>query len=173
MLIPISACSFHFSWWCCTSFVGSDVSCSGWFSMGSSSLTTWISQPSSSFTTIWGNNAPENNQFSSATVSGDEDLAKEPIITNSNLRVFTFAQLRAATYNFRSDMVVGKGGFGKVYKGWIKEKLPPRGIKKTAVGVKKLDSSSSMQGFQEWKVCVLKCYVQCLLQFLLTFILMI
>jgi hypothetical protein len=49
-------------------------------------------------------------------------------------------------------MVLGKGGFGDVYKGWLKEKLPPRGIKKTAVAIKKLDSFS-MQGLKEWKVC--------------------
>ncbi|KAJ6958533.1 hypothetical protein NC653_040247 [Populus alba x Populus x berolinensis] len=47
-------------------------------------------------------------------------------------------------------MLLGKGGFGDVYKGWLKEKLPPSGIKKTVVAVKKLDTFS-MQGLNEWK----------------------
>uniref|UniRef100_A0A6N2N6I6 non-specific serine/threonine protein kinase n=1 Tax=Salix viminalis TaxID=40686 RepID=A0A6N2N6I6_SALVM len=109
-----------------------------------------MSHPSSSFTTIWGKNVPESSQFSDATGSGDGTLANGQNGTSSSVRVFTLAQLRAATYNFRSDMLVGRGGFGYVYKGWLKEKLPPRGIKKTAVAVKKLDSSG-MQGLKEWK----------------------
>ncbi|KAJ6958811.1 hypothetical protein NC653_040436 [Populus alba x Populus x berolinensis] len=79
-----------------------------------------------------------------------QDQDPTPSTADHVSAVFTLAQLRAATYNFRSDMVLGKGGFGDVYKGWLKEKLPPRGIKKTAVAVKKLDSSS-MQGLKEWK----------------------
>lgn len=129
---------------------GSDDFGNGWFSIASISITTWMSNPSSSFTTIWGKNVPESSQFSDATGSGDGTLANGQNATNSSVTVFTLAQLRAATYNFRSDMVLGKGGFGDVYKGWLKEKLPPRGIKKTAVAVKKLDSSS-MQGLKEWK----------------------
>jgi len=135
-----------------TCFVGSDDFGNGWFSIASTSITTWMSHPSSSFTTIWGKNVPESSQFSDATGSGDGTLANGQNATNSSVTVFTLAQLRAATYNFRSDMVLGKGGFGDVYKGWLKEKLPPRGIKKTAVAIKKLDSFS-MQGLKEWKVC--------------------
>ncbi|KAH8481550.1 hypothetical protein H0E87_029137 [Populus deltoides] len=129
---------------------GSDDFGNGWFSIASTSITTWMSHPSSSFTTIWGKNVPESSQFSDATGSGDGTLANGQNATNSSVTVFTLAQLRAATYNFRSDMVLGKGGFGDVYKGWLKEKLPPRGIKKTAVAIKKLDSFS-MQGLKEWK----------------------
>ncbi|XP_011012977.1 PREDICTED: probable serine/threonine-protein kinase NAK isoform X2 [Populus euphratica] len=117
-------------------------------SMISTSITTWISQPSSSFTAIWGKNVPESSQFSDATGSGDGTLPNGQSATN--LRVFTLAQVRAATYNFRSDLLLGTGGFGNVYKGWLKEKLPPRGIKKTAVAVKK-SGSYSTQGFNEWK----------------------
>ncbi|XP_034894482.1 probable serine/threonine-protein kinase PIX13 [Populus alba] len=127
---------------------GDDSDNSRWLSMISTSITTWISQPSSSFTAIWGKNIPESSQFSDATGSGDGTLPNGQSATN--LRVFTMAQLRAATYHFRSDLLLGTGGFGNVYKGWLKEKLPPRGIKKTAVAVKKL-SSYSTQGFNEWK----------------------
>ncbi|KAL9339763.1 hypothetical protein Peur_068778 [Populus x canadensis] len=129
---------------------GSDDCGNSWFSRVSTSITTWMSQPSSSFTTICDKNVPEGSQFSDATGSGDGTLANGQNATNSSMRVFTLAQLRAATYNFRSDMLLGKGGFGTVYKGWLKEKLPPSGIKKTVVAVKKLDTIN-MQGLNEWK----------------------
>ena len=110
-----------------------------------------MSHPSSSFTAIWGKNVPESSQFSDATGSGDGTSANWQNATDTSVRVFTLAQLRAATYNFRSDMLLGRGGFGNVYKGCLKEKLPPSGIKKTFVAVKQLDASS-MQGLKEWKV---------------------
>ncbi|KAJ9176148.1 hypothetical protein P3X46_011491 [Hevea brasiliensis] len=110
------------------------------YSATSTNLTTWISQSSGSFTTIWGNNATEQI----------EAFTNGPIIAYSNLRAFTYAQLKAATHNFRPDMVVGKGGFGVVYKGWLKEKVMPRGIRKTAMAIKKLNPESG-QGAQEWK----------------------
>ncbi|KAJ6435891.1 hypothetical protein OIU84_001002 [Salix udensis] len=129
---------------------GSDDFGNSWLSGVSTRLTTWMSHPSSSFTAIWGKNVPESSQFSDATGSGDGTLANGQNGTSSSVTVFTLAQLRSATYNFRSDMLLGRGGFGNVYKGWLKEKLPPRGIKKTAVAVKQLDSSG-MQGLKEWK----------------------
>ena len=36
-------------------------------------------------------------------------------------QTFTFAELAAATGNFRSDCFLGEGGFGKVYKGRIEK----------------------------------------------------
>ncbi|THU44317.1 hypothetical protein C4D60_Mb02t06140 [Musa balbisiana] len=38
----------------------------------------------------------------------------------SNLRVFTFSELRNATRNFSRSLMVGEGGFGCVYRGTIK-----------------------------------------------------
>lgn len=72
------------------------------------------------------------------------------MLPNPNLRVFSFAELRAATRNFRSDTVVGEGGFGKVYKGWLDSKNGISGSA-TVVAVKKLNSES-LQGFEEWQV---------------------
>lgn len=70
-----------------------------------------------------------------------------------NLRVFTFSELKAATKNFKSDSVLGEGGFGKVFKGWVDEKTlnPSKAGTGMMVAIKKLNSES-MQGFQEWQV---------------------
>lgn len=39
---------------------------------------------------------------------------------NNRTATFTFDELAAATKNFRSDFLLGEGGFGKVYKGQLK-----------------------------------------------------
>ncbi|KAB5556697.1 hypothetical protein DKX38_007606 [Salix brachista] len=74
------------------------------------------------------------------------------ILESSNLKEFTFADLKRATKNFKSDTLLGEGGFGKVYKGWIDEKTyaPSDSIRGMVVAIKKL-KSESVQGFAEWK----------------------
>ncbi|KAH6786200.1 hypothetical protein C2S52_005752 [Perilla frutescens var. hirtella] len=71
------------------------------------------------------------------------------MLPHPNLRVFSLLELKAATRNFRHDSVLGEGGFGKVYKGWLDTKSSASGSG-TQVAVKKLHSES-MQGFQEWQ----------------------
>ncbi|XP_074362943.1 serine/threonine-protein kinase PBL34-like, partial [Apium graveolens] len=39
----------------------------------------------------------------------------------SRLRKFAFNDLKMATRNFRPDSLLGEGGFGCVFKGWIEE----------------------------------------------------
>jgi len=75
------------------------------------------------------------------------------ILEAPNLRVFTFAELRAATRNFKPDTVLGEGGFGRVYKGWVDEKTmnPTRSGIGMVVAVKK-PNPESVQGLQEWQV---------------------
>ena len=77
------------------------------------------------------------------------------ILEAPNLRVFTFAELRAATRNFKADSVLGEGGFGRVHKGWVDERTlsPARndGAGSMPVAVKKLNPES-LQGVQEWQV---------------------
>jgi hypothetical protein len=67
------------------------------------------------------------------------------------LRIFSFAELKVATRNFKSDTLLGEGGFGQVYKGWLDEKAPGRNGSGTVIAVKRLNSES-LQGFEEWQV---------------------
>ncbi|EAY95176.1 hypothetical protein OsI_16994 [Oryza sativa Indica Group] len=74
------------------------------------------------------------------------------ILEVPNLRIFTFAELRAATRNFKPDSVLGEGGFGRVYKGWVDERTmsPARSGTGMVIAVKKLNPES-VQGLQEWQ----------------------
>ncbi|VAI42169.1 unnamed protein product [Triticum turgidum subsp. durum] len=74
------------------------------------------------------------------------------ILEAPNLRTFTFLELKTATKNFRPDSVLGEGGFGRVYKGWVDEKTmnPTKSGTGMVVAVKKLNSES-MQGYEEWQ----------------------
>lgn len=84
----------------------------------------------------------------------EEEEKEGRILEAPNLRIFTFAELRAATRNFRPDTVLGEGGFGRVYKGWVDERTmgPARNDSGgLPVAVKKLNPES-LQGAQEWQV---------------------
>lgn len=72
-----------------------------------------------------------------------------------NVKLFTLAELKKATRDFRPDTVLGEGGFGRVFKGWVDEKtyLPSRVGHGMAVAVKKSNPDSS-QGLEEWQVRV-------------------
>uniref|UniRef100_A0A0D9YLD6 non-specific serine/threonine protein kinase n=1 Tax=Oryza glumipatula TaxID=40148 RepID=A0A0D9YLD6_9ORYZ len=91
---------------------------------------------------------------SGGTSSGFDDgvYPEGQILEAPNLRTFTFIELRTATKNFRPDSVLGEGGFGRVYKGWVDEKTmnPVKGGTGMVVAVKKLNSES-MQGYEEWQ----------------------
>lgn len=71
------------------------------------------------------------------------------------LKMFTFSELRSATRNFRPDMLVGEGGFGRVYKGWLDSVtfVPRKAGVGLAVAIKRLNPESG-QGFSEWQVCM-------------------
>ncbi|KAJ0676501.1 putative transferase, protein kinase RLK-Pelle-RLCK-VIIa-2 family [Helianthus annuus] len=70
----------------------------------------------------------------------------------SDLKVYTYSDLKKCTRGFKSDMVLSVGWFGTVYKGWVDEKtlLPSKKWTGFTVAVKKLNHES-VQGFQEWQ----------------------
>ncbi|XP_020550442.1 probable serine/threonine-protein kinase PBL3 isoform X2 [Sesamum indicum] len=84
--------------------------------------------------------------LSDALVGSIVDLS-----VSSNLKSFTFDDLKSATKNFSADSLIGEGGFGYVFKGWINENTltpckPGTGM---VVAVKKL-KAQSFQGHREW-----------------------
>ncbi|KAL6967526.1 putative serine/threonine-protein kinase pbl10 [Sarracenia purpurea var. burkii] len=73
------------------------------------------------------------------------------ILLASNLKSFSYADLKMATRNFRPDSMLGEGGFGSVYKGWIDENSftaakPGIGM---VIAVKRLNQEG-FQGHKEW-----------------------
>lgn len=75
------------------------------------------------------------------------------ILQSPNLKSFNLSDLKMATRNFRPDSVLGEGGFGSVFKGWIDENSfaaarPGTGI---VIAVKRLNQES-FQGHREWLV---------------------
>ncbi|KAG9452499.1 hypothetical protein H6P81_005403 [Aristolochia fimbriata] len=64
-----------------------------------------------------------------------------------NLRVFSFSELRNATNDFSRLLKIGEGGFGSVYKGFVK---PASGQgDRVVVAIKKLNASG-LQGHKQW-----------------------
>ncbi|MED6152711.1 putative serine/threonine-protein kinase pbl10, variant 2 [Stylosanthes scabra] len=88
------------------------------------------------------------NSSSSITVP---PRSEGEILQSSNLKNFSYNELRTATKNFRPDSVLGEGGFGSVFKGWIDEHSmaatkPGIGM---IVAVKRLNPDG-LQGHKEW-----------------------
>ncbi|URD87461.1 Sugar transporter [Musa troglodytarum] len=63
----------------------------------------------------------------------------------SNLRVFTFSELRNATRNFSRSLMVGEGGFGCVYRGTIKSFKDPN--MRIEIAVKQLNHKGLQASF--------------------------
>ncbi|KAI3714252.1 hypothetical protein L1987_72849 [Smallanthus sonchifolius] len=69
----------------------------------------------------------------------------------SRLRKFAFNDLKMATRNFRPESLLGEGGFGCVFKGWIEENgtAPVKPGTGLTVAVKTLNHDG-LQGHKEW-----------------------
>ncbi|XP_052195924.1 protein NSP-INTERACTING KINASE 1-like [Diospyros lotus] len=64
-------------------------------------------------------------------------------VSLGNLRRFQFRELQAATDNFSSKNILGKGGFGNVYKGFLRDGTP--------VAVKRLKDGSATGGERQFQ----------------------
>lgn len=103
--------------------------------------------PSGQVPSFTGTNKKLLGRNKKINVSNDgSSSADGKMLGQTNLRIFSFRELKFATRNFRGDTVLGEGGFGKVYKGCLGDKAAAE-----VVAVKMLNSES-MQGFREWQV---------------------
>ncbi|XP_015573643.1 serine/threonine-protein kinase PBL34 isoform X2 [Ricinus communis] len=94
--------------------------------------------------------------ISSTTTSNGESASSTPKFSEelklaSQLRIFTFNDLKLATRNFRPESLLGEGGFGCVFKGWIEENgtAPVKPGTGLTVAVKTLNHDG-LQGHKEW-----------------------
>lgn len=80
------------------------------------------------------------------TPRGEEELLSKP-----QLRKFNYNDLKVATRNFRPDSLLGEGGFGCVFKGWVDEHgtAPVKPGTGLTVAVKTLNRNG-LQGHNEW-----------------------
>ncbi|MQM18500.1 hypothetical protein Taro_051494 [Colocasia esculenta] len=92
----------------------------------------------------------------STTTSNAESSSSTPKVAEnlkvaSQLRKFTFNDLKCATRNFRPESLLGEGGFGCVFKGWIEENgtAPVKPGTGLTVAVKTLNHDG-LQGHKEW-----------------------
>ncbi|KAL0739481.1 hypothetical protein Bca4012_015691 [Brassica carinata] len=104
----------------------------------SSSTTTTAATTNSS--------AGRQSQFSEAISESSGGIMTDSgqLLEAPNLRVYSFLELSTATKNFRPDSMLGQGGFGKVYRGWIDAKTlaPSKAASGIIVAVKRLNSES-------------------------------
>ncbi|WVY93546.1 hypothetical protein V8G54_032634 [Vigna mungo] len=70
---------------------------------------------------------------------------------SSSLKSFSLNDLKEATKHFRKENLIGEGGFGRVFKGWIDENTyaPTRPGTGIVVAIKNL-KPESFQGHNEW-----------------------
>ncbi|CAN4119775.1 unnamed protein product [Withania somnifera] len=99
-----------------------------------------------------GSERKESSHCCSQTLEGNALKSyKTDLSAACNLKSFTFNDLKNATRNFRADSLLGEGGFGYVFKGWLDENTlapckPGTGM---VVAVKQL-KPESFQGHREW-----------------------
>ncbi|CAE5963592.1 unnamed protein product [Arabidopsis arenosa] len=92
-----------------------------------------------------------NNSFTTSSWSNLTPRSEGELLPSPTLKAFTFNELKTATRNFKPNSMIGEGGFGCVYKGWIGERSlsPSKPGSGMVVAVKKL-KSEGFQGHKEW-----------------------
>ncbi|KAL9240886.1 hypothetical protein vseg_015056 [Gypsophila vaccaria] len=140
--------------WINLSFIGScissrskvDSSVSGTstnYAESKSTIDASIDQP---VTAVVSSTTTSNAESSTSTSKLEEELK-----VSSRLRKFGFNDLKLATRNFRPESLLGEGGFGCVFKGWIEENgtAPVKPGTGLTVAVKTLNHDG-LQGHKEW-----------------------
>ncbi|CAM8975420.1 unnamed protein product [Rhodiola kirilowii] len=100
-----------------------------------------------------GTDAGETDSISSNMFSVTPTLRSEgEILQASILKTFTYADLKLATRNFRPDSVLGEGGFGTVFKGWVNEHTHAESKSPTGMfsAVKRLKHETLSGHREEW-----------------------
>ncbi|KAK8644288.1 hypothetical protein V6N13_123599 [Hibiscus sabdariffa] len=92
-----------------------------------------------------------STRTSNAETAPSTPKYSEELKVASQLRKFTFIDLKLATRNFRPESLLGEGGFGCVFKGWIEENgtAPVKPGTGLTVAVKTLNIEG-LQGHKEW-----------------------
>ncbi|XP_042014096.1 receptor-like cytoplasmic kinase 176 isoform X1 [Salvia splendens] len=109
---------------------------------------------------IGAHHSPQRDGKSSRYVSFDGSLPpsvpltprnEAEILDTGSLKSFGYNDLRICTRNFRPDSMLGEGGFGSVFKGWIDEHTFKAAKAGTGmvIAVKRLNQEGS-QGHKEW-----------------------
>ncbi|KAF9589731.1 hypothetical protein IFM89_028640 [Coptis chinensis] len=76
-------------------------------------------------------------------------------LKSPNLKIFSLRELKAATRSFRPDNILGEGGSGVVFKGWIDQhKLTPTKPGTGLAVAVKIHKQESFQGQKEWLVAL-------------------
>ncbi|KAL6543683.1 Serine/threonine-protein kinase pbl34 [Orobanche gracilis] len=97
-------------------------------------------------TTTTSTTSSRNTESYSSSTKLEEELK-----VSSRLRKFAFNDLKLATRNFKPESLLGEGGFGCVFKGWIEENgtAPVKPGTGLTVAVKTLNHDG-LQGHKEW-----------------------
>uniref|UniRef100_A0A1D1XS87 Putative receptor-like protein kinase At5g47070 n=1 Tax=Anthurium amnicola TaxID=1678845 RepID=A0A1D1XS87_9ARAE len=94
-----------------------------------------------------GSNSTKLTSKSSVSASSPRSLPALFEERAQNLRVFDLRELRNATNDYSRLLKIGEGGFGSVYKGFIK--VPDGQGDKIAIAIKKLNQDG-LQGHKQW-----------------------
>ncbi|KAJ8529174.1 hypothetical protein K7X08_036009 [Anisodus acutangulus] len=139
--------------WIKLRFIGSCISSRSKVDNSISGISTRCENKSTNDTNI---DQPVAPIISSTTTSNAESNSstfklEEELKVFSQLRKFTFNDLKLATRNFRPESLLGEGRFGCVFKGWIEENgaAPVKPGTGLTVAVKTLNHDG-LQGHKEW-----------------------
>ncbi|KAF8026317.1 hypothetical protein BT93_F2951 [Corymbia citriodora subsp. variegata] len=87
--------------------------------------------------------------------SGTEEapaMVKAGKVITPCLKMYTLAEPKSVTSNFSPDTMLGEGGFGRVFKGWVDERtLAPSKVGSGIAVAVKISKPESVQGLREWQ----------------------